>query len=399
MNLTTSRTRRRLLGLATAITAAALVGPASASASSLSLSARTLQYTGAPAEANHLTISYDAGQSVYVLNDTGVASINVPTPHSQQDCRSYTATIAYCPYGGFASIVVHLGNGGSFAQSTLALTSVTMYAGTGNDTLIGGGGFDSLFGGAGTDTLRAGSGPTRLVAGSGNATMYGGTGIDSYQGGPGADTIHARNGHGESVACGAGNDAVEADPGDTAAADCESVDRGGAAAPPAPTASTDTLAPPPSLDGSLPGAPDTVMTPAAAVSTAPVQLTAGNRVPLEVTCPATSVGACLGTVTLTLPAAPQSRGKAMAARRVRRVLGRSKRFRIAAGQKAVVPVTLSRRGVRAFRRSSRTRRSFKVIASVTTRSEAGTKTIARTLTVRAERRRPTPHRNRSNTRR
>ena len=128
------------------------------------------------------------------------------------------------------------------------------------------------------------------------------------------------------------------------------------------------------------------------ISQAPVTLDARNRVPVEVTCPETSSGGCEGLITLSLPT---GNAKVVAARRQRRIVGRSRRFRLAAGEKAVVPVALSRRGARAFRRRApkKTRRARKLVVTVAVRTKAGIKTVTSTITVK-ERRRQLPRRNR-----
>jgi hypothetical protein len=116
--------------------------------------------------------------------------------------------------------------------------------------------------------------------------------------------------------------------------------------------------------------------------------TDGNSVPIEVACPAAAVAGCDGTIALDLPAASAagSLGKVTAARRIKRRISKPKKFRIAAGSKAVVRVSLSRRGARKFRRAAHGRKSLKVLVTVAMRSEAGTHTATRTISVHAARR-------------
>ncbi|MEA2404280.1 MAG: hypothetical protein QOE08_927 [Thermoleophilaceae bacterium] len=362
--------RRTLNGLAASVAALALLGTGSAFASSVSLSSGVLSYTGAPAEANHVTFTFDLFHG-YAIQDTGVAAITVPT--SLKTCHAASPQTVYCNWGSFASIAAHLGNGGSFAQSKLALTAVAIYAGSGDDTLIGGGGADTLTAGAGSDTLTAGSGNTRLVGGSGVTTMTGGAGHNTYQGGTGADTINARNGIAEAVTCADGSDTVAADTDDTTAADCETVDRGAGA-----------TAPIPGTPGTPAAAPAPFVVPVPAISTAPVALTPANTVPVAVGCPATATSGCVGTITLALA---DGKGSVSAARRAkRRLVSKAKRFRIKAGRKVVVPVTLSRRGGRAVRRTLRSHKWLKLAVTVSLRSEAGSHTTTRKILVHSARR-------------
>jgi hypothetical protein len=369
------RSIRRTTKIAVAAAAClAAIGSGSASASTLSVSRGAVTYTGAPAEANHLTVSYALMWGTYVFEDTG-ATISVTSP-TNQGCHPYTATMAYCDFGSVSSISAKLGNGGGFAQSKLSLTPVTFTGGAGNDTLIGGGGADTLIGTGGKDTLTAGNGSTHLIALSGDVTMTGGSGHNTYQGGPGNDTIRTRNGVTEDVTCGAGTDSVTADPADTTTADCETVDRGAAPAPPAGTTPADG-----SQTATVPG----FQPPLPAISTAAVTV-AANKVPIGVTCPATVTNGCSGTIDLSLVAGLQPNGRVMAARRVKRTISNPKRFRVKAGRKVVVRVSLSRRGARKFRRAVRVHKSLKVLVTVAMDSSMGTQKTTRTITVRAERR-------------
>jgi RTX calcium-binding nonapeptide repeat (4 copies)/Thrombospondin type 3 repeat len=84
----------------------------------------------------------------------------------------------------------------------------------GNDILRGLGGNDSLFGGVGNDRLFGGAGNDRLVGGPGNDFLDGGPGKDTYDAGGGNDTLKSKDGVRETVVCGAGRDAVIADPSD-----------------------------------------------------------------------------------------------------------------------------------------------------------------------------------------
>lgn len=357
------RALRRTTGLVALVAAMGLVGAGSASASSLSVSNGVLSYTGASTEANHVTFSFDMSHGVYVIEDTGVSGISVG--YGANGCHAYTAQLAYCSYGSFSSITARLGNGGSFAQSKLMLTPVTMYAGAGNDTLVAGGGADTLIGGSGT------------------TTMTGGTGHATYKGGSGADIINARNNVAESITCGAGADTVVGDDNDTAAADCESVTLGAGSSSTSSGGTTSTDSPvSPDLGATLPA----FTPPLPVISTAPVTLGANNRIPVRVACPAAAASGCVGSIAIALVHA-QKAGKVIAARRVRRrAVSPRRHFRVAAGKEIVVPVTLSRRGSHAVRRALRGRRKLQLAVTVSMRSDAGVQQTTKTIVVRAERR-------------
>ena len=355
--------RRITTGLVAVVAAMGLVGAGTASASSLSVSNGVLSYNGLWNEANHVTFSFEPTYGVYMIQDTGVSGIYVPS-QGASGCHSYTPQLAYCSFGSFASITAHLGNGVSFAQSKLTLTPVTMYAGTGNDTLIAGGGADTLIGGSGTTTMTAG------------------TGRATYKGGSGTDIINARNSVAESITCGAGADTVTADDDDTTAADCETVSRTTAATPPSSDTTPTSTPVSPDLGAALP----TFAPPTPVVATTPVTLRRNNKVPVRVGCPAEVTGGCVGSISIALANA-QKAGKVIAARRVkRRVVSRRRHFRIAAGESAVVPVVLSRRGSHSIRQVLRRHRKLKLVVTVSMRSEAGTQQTTKTIVVRAERR-------------
>jgi Ca2+-binding RTX toxin-like protein len=115
----------------------------------------------------------------------------------------------------------------------------------GPSELIGGGGNDLLKTSDGTDRLDGGAGADTIDGGYGDDTLVGGPGPDQIAGDhpggecgiywcklpAGNDTIEARDGEQDSVTCGAGADTVNADPADTVAPDCETINRGTAITP------------------------------------------------------------------------------------------------------------------------------------------------------------------------
>jgi Ca2+-binding RTX toxin-like protein len=90
------------------------------------------------------------------------------------------------------------------------------------DRLRGLAGNDRLAGLAGDDCLSGGGGRDRLSGGLGADRLTGGAGKDRLTSGGGDDRINARDGRGETVRCGVGNDRVTADRSDTVIA-CEQI--------------------------------------------------------------------------------------------------------------------------------------------------------------------------------
>jgi hypothetical protein len=86
----------------------------------------------------------------------------------------------------------------------------------GDDVLGGSARRDLLYGGDGDDSIVGRLGNDHLEGGWGNDSITGGVGEDDMFGGPAADTINANDGDGtDDIDCGAGNDLVIYNPGDT----------------------------------------------------------------------------------------------------------------------------------------------------------------------------------------
>jgi Ca2+-binding RTX toxin-like protein len=185
MNLT----RKVALSLSLGISAAFALLPAVAAGATAHIEIKRVYYIADAGEENDISISLTG--SNYVLSDPG--AVITPGP----GC-SASGHQAVCPTDGIIGITVNTGDGADSARNNTSTPS----------TLSGGDGNDSLQGGNGNDTLR------------------GNRGLDTHSGGAGDDFIDTRGDKGDVVTCGVGNDFVNADAGDTVAADCETIDRG-----------------------------------------------------------------------------------------------------------------------------------------------------------------------------
>ena len=106
---------------------------------------------------------------------------------------------------------------GVLAVDFTSLSSISVNAGNGNDTLTGSPDFndslfgqdgnDSIIGQGGIDTLEGGDGADTINGGTGADLINGGDGSDSIDGGDGADSINAGNGS-DNVIAGLGDDTV-----------------------------------------------------------------------------------------------------------------------------------------------------------------------------------------------
>src|SRR5436305_9458133 len=152
---------RKLRAALVAAVAAALCAPAAATAGTVTLgSDYILRYDGGATEANHLTVGFDWLSGTYVIHDAGAP---VAKPLRNSACSAYDANTVRCAWGSVASVAVHLGGGGGYAQNQLTGTPVTITGGAGDDTMIGGSGKTTLVASGGRDTLTAGSGATTFI--------------------------------------------------------------------------------------------------------------------------------------------------------------------------------------------------------------------------------------------
>jgi Ca2+-binding RTX toxin-like protein len=184
------------LSLAISGTAAFALLPAVAAGATAHIEIKRVYYTAGTVEENDISISLVG--SNYVLSDPGALITAGP------GCTA-SGSQAVCPAAEIIGITVNTADEADSARNNTSTPS----------TLSGGDGNDSLQGGNGNDTLR------------------GNRGLDTHSGGPGDDFIDTRGDKGDVVTCGVGNDFVNADSGDSVAADCETVDRGDEP-PPAP---------------------------------------------------------------------------------------------------------------------------------------------------------------------
>jgi Ca2+-binding RTX toxin-like protein len=220
------RGRIALVSVAAALSLVAL--PASASASTASVSGGQLAYSGAAGETNNVTI-VQSGTN-FVITDPGAPTITANTgctatadPHTvncarsgvvvmrvfggnMNDTETIDSSVSLAPLGsGQPPISLEGGDGNdtlTTASSTQAeLTGDNGGSGNGDDTLNGGPGRDQLFGDDGSDVLHGGDGSDTLSAGPGNDTAFGEGGSDNFQTGAAPDGADSYNG-------GAGSDFI-----------------------------------------------------------------------------------------------------------------------------------------------------------------------------------------------
>ncbi|HEX8741881.1 MAG TPA: calcium-binding protein [Thermoleophilaceae bacterium] len=254
------------------------------------------------------------------------------------------------------------------------------------DDVVGGAGDDALTGDAGGNSLTGGAGADTLDGGGGADVLDGGAGTDSFSGGAGIDSLLARDGAAESLACGTEADVAEADQDDATDADCELVNRD--EAPQVPALPVDPVVPPvevPVLPPSPTGGTGSVIQPpVATISASPIAVSSSGVAPVRVKCPSEAFEGCAGAILMEALDVAGSRGGKLDVRSARRRKPKPKkkktrlggrRFKVAAGQGATVPVRLDRRAWRKFKN----RKRVKVQITVTMENAAGTTTTTQTV--------------------
>ncbi len=158
-------------------------------------------------------------QRLYNSNDSQNRDFEVFDLRGGHDILNLTHLSGSGSPGDFdGSVTVYGGSG----NDTLALSdgSDYVYGGTGNDVIYGGGGLDRLWGDNGSTNINETSGGHDTIYGGGgsNATIWGeggndylvgsGEGVETFYGGAGNDTIHNWSGFGDVAYGGAGDDRI-----------------------------------------------------------------------------------------------------------------------------------------------------------------------------------------------
>ena len=260
-------------------------------------------------------------------------------------------------------------NDGAAGETDNVASSVEdVTGGAGSDALAGSGDANELIGGAGDDALDGAAGDDALD---------GGPGADTFAGGAGIDNLKARDGVQETLACGSEADSAEADHNDGADADCEVVNRD--AAPPLPPL-------PPVAEPELPPAPtggtgNVIEEPVATLAGSSVPVSASGVASVRLKCPSEAFEGCQGSILIEALDAPGAKSKTLVSARRRPTKLATRRFKVAAGKGATIPVRLDRRNWRKFRK----RKRVKVQITVTMENATGTTTSTSTVSLRPAR--------------
>ncbi len=218
--------------------------------------------------------------------------------------------------GGAGADVLSGGPGNDTVDYSQRVAPVFVTVGAGSDDGAAGehdtveSDVEQVLGGAGDDVLTAGTTAVQLHGGPGNDTLHGGPGSDLLDGGVGDDRLFARSASPDrdTVRCGDGTDAFDADRSDQVASDCESG----------------------RVDGVAIGSPSQLRTLPAVSLTGPAELIlhvdAHGRFALDVHCRSQTAGRC--DVRLTVRATLGRRSPRIAVARLRVAPAATHRLRL-----------------------------------------------------------------------
>jgi PKD repeat protein len=165
----------------------------------LDYNAQVEQTTRANGTSAPLTGVYQDGDgSVYTLFGTDSASHSLT--FSQDTSGDVTMNLdgTATTYQNVPEIYVGAYQGSYNIDASGVTAPLTVYCGSGDDTVIGGQGNNQMYGGSGTDVfdgsngqnnfIQAGSGDATITGGDGNDWLYGGSGTNNIIGGAGTDS-------------------------------------------------------------------------------------------------------------------------------------------------------------------------------------------------------------------
>ena len=118
---------------------------------------------------------------VFVIKDSGTT-------------RDWVLIQSFFDYATSQIDRVEFGDGTVWTKAQLLAQPISVYGGSGNDSVTGHNGVNTLYGFGGNDTLSGMEGNDTLDGGDGNDTLSGGTGNDVLLAGAGADTLYGDDG-------------------------------------------------------------------------------------------------------------------------------------------------------------------------------------------------------------
>jgi Ca2+-binding RTX toxin-like protein len=191
------RLRGRLAVVAGVLVAAAIGGPATAEAGTVTKvygvwpngqAYYYLRFAAAPGENNHLSVGTVAGE-IRFQDSYPITSFTAGTCHTVPPSDPGKPGGVGCTIAGLTELQLLMGSGAN--EATVVGSQRTLMSGVGASTneFTGGSGQDWIFGAGGRDILRGGAGTDRLEARGGNDELHGGSGADLLKGEEGTDSL------------------------------------------------------------------------------------------------------------------------------------------------------------------------------------------------------------------
>lgn len=231
----TTLKKSALAAIAIAATAAT-IGPAAASAATVTQSGGTLYVNAQSGETNNMKVTLTNTYLEILENNSGGVQ-----PQAGTTCITFSPGHARCNLTGVSFIRVNAGDMHDYVVGDIYSGSYafTLSGGTGNDYLDvmgtvdnrafihGEDGDDQLYGRQFGDTIYGGNGNDIIGAGAGVDSLNGGPGADRIDGGEDNDFIYAKDSTRDVVQCGTGSDWAQIDRtwyfSDTVYAGCETI--------------------------------------------------------------------------------------------------------------------------------------------------------------------------------
>jgi Ca2+-binding RTX toxin-like protein len=207
------RNRIRRIAVVTGL-AIAVVGPASAQASTVSLiellgqdGSYVLALSGAPGENNNVHAGRRSSTEIWFEDSAPITGYPGLKCHVATPLYPGSTSAVSCDTRGIVSVRLYLGTGANEADAFGGLPAVISGAGGTYNNFTGGDAADLLIGSSGDDYLNGGAGNDMLQGRAGKDELHGGLGLDELRGEDGADVLEGGS-QGDVFTGGDGADAV-----------------------------------------------------------------------------------------------------------------------------------------------------------------------------------------------
>jgi Ca2+-binding RTX toxin-like protein len=189
------------------VIAAALLGFAPAAlASTVSKSGGTMAWSADAAVDDSVSFTQSAGIKTVTVSSPGADTLALGSDPASDCVLDKTTDTVTC--ANVSAVSADANDGNDYVDGTgLTDIPITVYGGSGDDTIKGGAGNDLLYTGDGNDSASGGTGDDYIDGNDGNDSADGGDGNDLINAGTGDDTVNGGAGD-DSINGGDGNDVI-----------------------------------------------------------------------------------------------------------------------------------------------------------------------------------------------